>query len=286
MNWETVIGLETHVELATKSKIFCACTTAFGGAPNTHCCPVCTGMPGALPVLNGKVVEYAVRAALALGCTVTRHSRFDRKNYFYPDLPKAYQISQLYLPIGRDGAVEAGGRTVGIHELHMEEDAGKLIHDPWTEQTKIDYNRCGVPLIEIVTQPDFRTAEEVVAYLEWLRETLQYLGVSDCKMQEGSLRCDVNLSVRPAGSDTLGTRTELKNLSSFKAIRRAIGESQRGRQRRRSYRTVRLQPRRRTIVPLSHRRSSTNAIRYGRNTERNHNNVQHQPQPHERLHRC
>ena len=161
MNWETVIGLETHVELATKSKIFCACTTAFGGAPNTHCCPVCTGMPGALPVLNGKVVEYAVRAALALGCTVTRYSRFDRKNYFYPDLPKAYQISQLYLPIGRDGAVEAGGRTVGIHELHMEEDAGKLIHDPWTEQTKIDYNRCGVPLIEIVTEPDFRTAEEV-----------------------------------------------------------------------------------------------------------------------------
>ena len=222
MNWETVIGLETHVELATKSKIFCACTTAFGGAPNTHCCPVCTGMPGALPVLNGKVVEYAVRAALALGCTVTRYSRFDRKNYFYPDLPKAYQISQLYLPIGRDGAVEAGGRTVGIHELHMEEDAGKLIHDPWTEQTKIDYNRCGVPLIEIVTEPDFRTAEEVVAYLEWLRETLQYLGVSDCKMQEGSLRCDVNLSVRPAGSDTLGTRTELKNLSSFKAIRRAF----------------------------------------------------------------
>ena len=192
MNWETVIGLETHVELATKSKIFCACTTAFGGAPNTHCCPVCTGMPGALPVLNGKVVEYAVRAAMALGCTVTRYSRFDRKNYFYPDLPKAYQISQLYLPIGRDGTVEVGG------------------------------NRCGVPLIEIVTEPDFRTAEEVVSYLEWLRETLQYLGVSDCKMQEGSLRCDVNLSVRPAGSDTLGTRTELKNLSSFKAIRRAI----------------------------------------------------------------
>ena len=223
MNWETVIGLETHVELATKSKIFCACTTAFGGAPNTHCCPVCTGMPGALPVLNGKVVEYAVRAAMALGCTVTRYSRFDRKNYFYPDLPKAYQISQLYLPIGRDGTVEVGGRTVGIHELHMEEDAGKLIHDPWTEQTKIDYNRCGVPLIEIVTEPGFRTAEEVVAYLEWLRETLQYLGVSDCKMQEGSLRCDVNLSVRPAGSDTLGPRTELKNLSSFKAIRRAIG---------------------------------------------------------------
>ena len=228
MNWETVIGLETHVELATKSKIFCACTTAFGGAPNTHCCPVCTGMPGALPVLNGKVVEYAVRAAMALGCTVTRYSRFDRKNYFYPDLPKAYQISQLYLPIGRDGTVEVGGRTVGIHELHMEEDAGKLIHDPWTEQTKIDYNRCGVPLIEIVTEPDFRTAEEVVSYLEWLRETLQYLGVSDCKMQEGSLRCDVNLSVRPAGSRELGTRTEMKNLNSFKAIARAIeGERER-----------------------------------------------------------
>ena len=228
MNWETVIGLETHVELATKSKIFCACTTAFGGAPNTHCCPVCTGMPGALPVLNGKVVEYAVRAALALGCTVTRYSRFDRKNYFYPDLPKAYQISQLYLPIGRDGAVEAGGRTVGIHELHMEEDAGKLIHDPWTEQTKIDYNRCGVPLIEIVTEPDFRTAEEVVAYLEWLRETLQYLGVSDCKMQEGSLRADINLSVRPAGSQELGVRTEMKNMNSFRAIARAIeSESQR-----------------------------------------------------------
>ena len=223
MTWEAVIGLETHAELATRTKIFCSCTTRFGGEPNTHCCPVCTGMPGALPVLNGKVVEYAVRAALALGCTVTRYSRFDRKNYFYPDLPKAYQISQLYLPIGRDGAVEAGGRTMGIHELHMEEDAGKLIHDPWTEQTKIDYNRCGVPLIEIVTEPDFRTAEEVVDYLEWLRETLQYLGISDCKMQEGSLRCDVNLSVRPAGSDTLGTRTELKNLSSFKAIRRAIG---------------------------------------------------------------
>ena len=178
MNWETVIGLETHVELATKSKIFCACTTAFGGAPNTHCCPVCTGMPGALPVLNGKVVEYAVRAALALGCTVTRHSRFDRKNYFYPDLPKAYQVSQLYVPIGVNGRVPittaAGEKVVRIHELHMEEDAGKLIHDPWTEQTKIDYNRCGVPLIEIVTQPDFRTAEEVVAYLEKLGVVVGY----------------------------------------------------------------------------------------------------------------
>ncbi len=227
MTWETVIGLETHVELATKTKIFCACTTAFGGGPNTHCCPVCTGMPGALPVLNKKVLEFAVKAGLALGCSITRYSKFDRKNYFYPDLPKAYQISQLSLPIARDGKVDiraaAGPRTVHIHELHMEEDAGKLVHDPWIDQTRADYNRCGVPLIEIVTEPDFRSADEVVAYLGKLKETLQYLGVSDCKMQEGSLRCDVNLSVRPMGSTELGTRTEMKNLNSFKAITRAIG---------------------------------------------------------------
>ena len=226
MTWETVIGLETHVELATKTKIFCSCTTAFGGAPNTHCCPVCTGMPGTLPVLNRRVLEFAVKAALALNCQIARYSRFDRKNYFYPDLPKAYQISQLYLPIARDGAVDirtgAGDKTIHIHELHMEEDAGKLVHDPWLDQTRADYNRCGVPLIEIVTRPDFRTAEEVVAYLEKLKETLVYLGVSDCKMQEGSLRCDVNLSVRPLGSGRLGTRTEMKNLNSFKAIARAI----------------------------------------------------------------
>ena len=223
MTWETVIGLETHVELATKTKIFCSCTTQFGGAPNTHCCPVCTGMPGALPVLNEKVLEFAVKAGLALNCEIRPKSRFDRKNYFYPDLPKAYQISQLYLPICYDGAVDiGGGKTIRIHEMHMEEDAGKLVHDPWLDQTRADYNRCGVPLIEIVTEPDFRSAEEVVAYLERLKETLQYLGVSDCKMQEGSLRCDVNLSVRPAGSTELGTRTEMKNLNSFKAIARAI----------------------------------------------------------------
>ena len=223
MIWETVIGLETHVELATKTKIFCSCTTEFGGAPNTHCCPVCMGMPGTLPVLNQKVVELAATAGLALNCTITPVSRFDRKNYFYPDLPKAYQISQLYLPIARDGAVDiGGGKTIRIHELHMEEDAGKLVHDPWLDQTLADYNRCGVPLIEIVTEPDFRSAEEVIAYLEKLKETLQYLGVSDCKMQEGSLRCDVNLSVRPMGSQELGTRTEMKNLNSFKAISRAI----------------------------------------------------------------
>ena len=223
MTWETVIGLETHVELATKTKIFCGCTTAFGGAPNTHCCPVCTGMPGTLPVLNRSVLDFAVKAGLALGCSITKYSKFDRKNYFYPDLPKAYQISQLYLPICRDGAVPIStGKTIRIHEIHMEEDAGKLVHDPWIDQTRADYNRCGVPLIEIVTEPDFRTADEVIAYLEKLKETLQYLGVSDCKMQEGSLRCDVNLSVRPAGSTELGTRTEMKNLNSFKAIARAI----------------------------------------------------------------
>ena len=227
MTWETVIGLETHVELATKTKIFCSCTTAFGGAPNTHCCPVCMGMPGTLPVVNKKVVEFACKAALALGCRVTRRNRFDRKNYFYPDLPKAYQISQLYLPIVRNGRVpirtpSGVEKTIRIHELHMEEDAGKLVHDPWIDQTRCDYNRCGVPLIEIVTEPDFRSAQQVIAYLEKLRSMLDYLGVSDCKMQEGSLRCDVNLSVRPVGSEELGTRTEMKNLNSFKAISRAI----------------------------------------------------------------
>lgn len=223
MTWETVIGLETHVELATKTKIFCSCTTEFGGAPNTHCCPVCTGMPGTLPVMNEKVLEFAVKAGVALRCDITRYSKFDRKNYFYPDLPKAYQISQLYLPIATDGEVPIRtGKTIRIHELHMEEDAGKLVHDPWIDQTRADYNRCGVPLIEIVTEPDFRSGEEVIAYLEKLKSTLQYLGVSDCKMQEGSLRCDVNLSVRPAGSEELGTRTEMKNLNSFKAIARAI----------------------------------------------------------------
>ena len=227
MTWETVIGLETHVELATKTKIFCDCTTEFGGDPNTHCCPVCTGMPGTLPVLNEKVLEFAVKAGLALNGDITRYCKFDRKNYFYPDLPKAYQISQLYLPIVRDGKVPIrlqGGeeKVIRIHELHMEEDAGKLVHDPWLDQTKADYNRCGVPLIEIVTEPDFRNGEEVVAYLEKLKSTLQYLGVSDCKMQEGSMRCDVNISVRPAGTEELGTRSEMKNINSFKAITRAI----------------------------------------------------------------
>ena len=230
--YETVIGLEVHVELATKTKIFCSCSTQFGGEPNTHTCPVCTGMPGSLPVLNRQVVEYAAAVGLATNCTITRNCKFDRKNYFYPDNPQNYQISQLYLPICRDGGVEietaAGKKTVRIHEIHMEEDAGKLIHDEWEDCTLVDFNRSGVPLIEIVSEPDMRSAEEVIAYLEKLRLIIQYLGASDCKLQEGSMRADVNLSVREAGSEAFGTRTEMKNLNSFKAIARAIeGEKNR-----------------------------------------------------------
>ena len=232
-NYETVIGLEVHVELATKTKIFCSCSTEFGGAPNTHCCPVCTGMPGTLPVLNKKVVEFAIAAGLATNCTITQKCKFDRKNYFYPDLPKAYQVSQLYLPICRNGHVdiEVDGiqKSIGIHEIHMEEDAGKLVHDEWDDCTLVDYNRCGVPLIEIVSDPDMRSASEVIAYLEKLKLILQYLGVSDCKMQEGSLRADVNLSIREVGAPEFGTRTEMKNLNSFKSIARAI-EGERKRQ--------------------------------------------------------
>ncbi len=231
--YETVIGLEVHVELATKTKIFCGCSTEFGGAPNTHTCPVCTGMPGSLPVLNRQVVEYALAVGLATNCGIHQYCRFDRKNYFYPDNPQNYQISQLYLPICHDGWVEietaAGKKKIGIHEIHMEEDAGKLIHDEWEDCSLVDYNRSGVPLIEIVSEPDMRTADEVIAYLEKLRLILQYLGASDCKLQEGSMRADVNLSVREAGATRLGTRTEMKNLNSFKAIARAI-EGERKRQ--------------------------------------------------------
>ena len=227
MNWEMIMGLEVHVELSTKTKIFCSCTTQFGGAPNTHCCPICTGMPGTLPVLNKSVLEYALKAGLALNCDITQYTKFDRKNYFYPDLPKAYQISQLYLPFAQNGHVDITTKsgvkkTIGIHEIHMEEDAGKLIHSPFGDESYPDYNRCGVPLIEIVSEPDFRSAEEAVAYLEKLKLTFEYLGISDCKLQEGSMRADVNLSVRPYGSDKFGTRTEMKNLNSFKGIERAI----------------------------------------------------------------
>ena len=231
--YETVIGLEVHVELATKTKIFCGCSTAFGGAPNTHTCPVCTGMPGSLPVLNKQVVEYAMAVGLATNCKITQYCKFDRKNYFYPDNPQNYQISQLYLPICREGSVEietaAGKKTVGIHEIHMEEDAGKLVHDEWEDVSIVDYNRSGVPLIEIVSEPDMRSADEVIAYLEKLRMIIQYLGASDCKLQEGSMRADVNLSVREVGATEFGTRTEMKNLNSFKAISHAI-EGERARQ--------------------------------------------------------
>lgn len=230
--YETVIGLEVHVELATKTKIFCGCSTEFGGAPNTHTCPVCTGMPGSLPVLNKQVVEYAMGVGLATNCTITQYCKFDRKNYFYPDNPQNYQISQLYLPICRNGYVEIetenGTKKVGIHEIHMEEDAGKLIHDEWEDCSLVDYNRSGVPLIEIVSEPDMRSAEEVIAYLEKLRLLIQYLGASDCKLQEGSMRADVNISIREKGAKEFGTRTEMKNLNSFRAISRAIeGERER-----------------------------------------------------------
>ncbi len=231
--YETVIGLEVHVELATKTKIFCGCSTECGGAPNTHTCPVCTGMPGSLPVLNKQVVEYAIAVGLATNCSITQYCKFDRKNYFYPDNPQNYQISQLYLPICRNGGIEietaAGKKTVGIHEIHMEEDAGKLVHDDWTGSSMVDYNRSGVPLIEIVSEPDMRSADEVIAYLEKLRMIIQYLGASDCKLQEGSMRADVNLSVREVGATEFGTRTEMKNLNSFKAISHAI-EGERARQ--------------------------------------------------------
>ena len=224
--YETVIGLEVHVELATKTKIFCGCSTQFGGEVNTHTCPVCTGMPGSLPVLNKQVVEYAMAVGLATNCEINRNCRFDRKNYFYPDNPQDYQISQLYEPICINGHVDINvngtAKQVRIHEIHMEEDAGKLIHDEATNMSLIDFNRSGVPLIEIVSEPDMRSAEEVIAYLEKLRTTIQYLGASDCKLQEGSMRADVNLSVREAGASELGTRTEMKNLNSFKAIAHAI----------------------------------------------------------------
>ncbi len=224
-----VIGLETHVELATKTKIFCSCSTEFGGEPNTHCCPVCTGQPGSLPVMNERVVEYAVTAGLATNCRVNRVSKMDRKHYVYPDLPKAYQISQYDVPICEHGYIELdSGKKVRITRIHMEEDAGKLVH--LGEEILIDYNRGGVPLIEIVTEPDIRSGEEAVEYLEKLQGIMRTAGVSDCRMQEGSLRCDVNLSLRRAGTEELGTRTEVKNLNSFTAVLTAINyEAQRQR---------------------------------------------------------
>ncbi len=222
--YEMVIGLEVHCELKTKTKIFCGCSTAFGAEPNTQCCPVCMGMPGSLPVLNRQAVEYAVKAGMATNCTISRFSKEDRKNYFYPDLPKAYQISQYDLPLCEHGWLDIetadGAKRIGITRIHIEEDAGKLVHGE--EGTGCDYNRCGVPLIEIVSEPDIRSAEEAKAYVQKLRAILLYTGVSDCRMQEGSLRCDVNLSVRKKGESRFGTRTEMKNLNSFQFIVKAI----------------------------------------------------------------
>lgn len=226
MKYETVIGLEIHCELSTKAKIFCSCENKFGSDVNTQCCPVCTGMPGALPVLNGIVVEYAMKMGMALNCTINRLCKQDRKNYFYPDLPKAYQISQFDIPLCEKGFLEyfseGQKKKVDITRIHIEEDAGKLIHDSEYGGTLADYNRCGVPLIEIVTEPDLRGATEAKDFLETVKTILQYLDISDCKMQEGSIRCDINVSVRKAGETKYGTRVEMKNVNSFSAAQRAI----------------------------------------------------------------
>lgn len=225
-DYEVIIGLEVHAELSTNSKMYCNCETKFGADPNTHCCPICTGMPGVLPVLNKKVVEYAVKMGLATNCEIARFSKQDRKNYFYPDLPKAYQTSQYDLPLCEHGHVDINvdgeKKTIGITRIHIEEDAGKLIHDAYTGDTLVDMNRCAVPLIEIVSEPDMRSAKDAIEYMQVLKSTLEYLEICDCKMQEGSLRCDVNLSVRKKGDTKFGTRTETKNLNSFKAIQNSI----------------------------------------------------------------
>jgi len=225
MKYETVVGLEVHVELATNTKIFCSCANEFGGEPNTHACPICTGMPGVLPVMNEKVVEFAAKAGLALNCEVANFSKMDRKGYYYPDLPKAYQISQFDLPICNHGHVTIGTgddeKIIRILRIHMEEDAGKLTHDG-SLGSKVDYNRCGVPLIEIVTEPDMRSADEAKEFLDKLKSIMEYVGVSDCKMEEGSLRCDVNVSVRPVGQKELGTRCEMKNVNSFSSAYKSI----------------------------------------------------------------
>ena len=221
MKYELVAGFETHVELATNTKIFCSCTTQFGGEPNTHCCPICIGLPGTLPKLNKRVVEYAIRAGLATNCEIAEISKMDRKNYCYPDLPKAYQISQYDMPLCNHGYIQlSNGRKIRILRIHIEEDAGKLVHSRGS--TMVDYNRGGVPLIEIVTEPDFRSVDEAKEYVEKLQLIMRYIGVSDCKMQEGSMRCDVNISVRPEGSEKLGTRTEIKNMNSISFIAKAM----------------------------------------------------------------
>ena len=225
-DYEVVIGLEIHAELATKTKIFCSCPTKFGGSPNTQTCPICMAMPGTLPVLNEKVVEYAVKAGLATNCTISKDSKNDRKNYFYPDLPKAYQISQYDKPLCEHGYVEIdtehGKKKIRLLRIHIEEDAGKLNHDEFAGDSLVDLNRAGVPLIEMVSEPDISSAEEAEAYMRKIKSILEYIEVSDCKMQEGSLRADVNVSVKKKGDTKLGTRTEMKNMNSFKSIERAI----------------------------------------------------------------
>ena len=226
MKYETVIGLEVHAELATETKIYCSCANQFGGDTNTRCCPVCVGLPGSLPVLNARVVEYAILAGLAMHCNIAEKCKQDRKNYFYPDLPKAYQISQFDIPLCADGYVEIdideATKRIGITRIHIEEDAGKLLHAEGGNFSLVDYNRGGVPLIEIVSEPDMRSPEEAAAYLETIKSILQAIGVSDCKMQEGSLRCDINVSVRPEGQKEFGVRSECKNVNSFRAAVRAI----------------------------------------------------------------
>jgi aspartyl-tRNA(Asn)/glutamyl-tRNA(Gln) amidotransferase subunit B len=227
MEFEPVIGLEVHAQLKTRTKIFCGCSTAFGASPNTHVCPVCLGMPGVLPVLNREVLAFSLRMALATGCRINRESRFARKNYFYPDLPKGYQISQYELPVAEHGEIyieaeDGGRRRIGITRIHMEEDAGKLVHDPDLPVSRVDLNRTGVPLIEIVSEPDLRSPEEAGAYLRKLRAIVRYLDICDGNLEEGSFRCDANISIRPMGADQLGTRTELKNLNSFRNVEKAV----------------------------------------------------------------
>ena len=225
-DYEVVIGLEVHCELSTKTKIFCSCSTEFGGEPNTHCCPICMAMPGTLPVLNEKVVEYAVKAGLATNCSIEKHSKNDRKNYFYPDNPKSYQISQYDKPLCYDGYVtietEEGEKKIRIERIHIEEDAGKLNHDEYGRGSFVDLNRAGVPLIEVVSKPDLRSAKEAESYMRKLKSIFEYIEISDCKMEQGSLRADVNVSVRKKGATEFGTRTEMKNMNSFRNIVRAI----------------------------------------------------------------